>query len=222
MMKKNQWGKGLDKRLVVYVNGIEFLSTDKRYPGTEKYNWGQNPVGGWKHISIAFTKGKFKAYMDDTRLINIPHLEEDPWGITVEAEEGNMFIKNIRIAKGGVKYYDRVLNDGKIIVNGIKFDINKATLKPESMGPINKIYKLMEKNPDINFSVEGHTDSDGDEATNQTLSEQRAKSVMERLIKLGISADRLSYKGFGESKPLDNNSTPEGKANNRRVEFVKM
>ena len=219
--KKNQWHEGLKKVLTVYVNGIEFLSTDKRYPGTEKYNWGNNPIGGWKHISIAYTKGKFKAYMDDTRLINVPHLEGNPWGITIEAENDNMYIRNIRIAKGGVKYYDRVLSDGKIIVNGIKFDINKATLKPESMGPINKIFKLMEKNPDINFSVEGHTDSDGDEATNQSLSEQRAKAVMDQLIKLGINADRLSYKGFGESKPLDINTTPEGRANNRRVEFVK-
>jgi outer membrane protein OmpA-like peptidoglycan-associated protein len=220
--EKNQYGKGINEKLEIYVNGMDFLNTDKRYPGTEDYNWGENPVGGWKHISIAYTKGKFKAYMDDTRLINIPHLEKEPWGITVIAENGNMFIKNIRIAKGGVKYYDRVLQDGKIIVNGIKFDVNKATLKPESMGPINKIYQLMEKNPEINFSVEGHTDSDGDEATNQTLSEARAKAVMDQLIQQGINADRLSYNGFGESKPLDNNSTPEGKANNRRVEFVKI
>ncbi len=218
---KNQWNKGLSKRMTVYVNGIEFLTTDKRYPGTEKYNWGNNPVGGWKHISVAYTKGKFKAYMDDTRLINIPHLEGNPWGITIEAENDNMFIKNIRIAKGGVKYYDRFLSDGKIIVNGIRFDVNKATIKPESIGAINKIYKMLDKYPDINFSVEGHTDGDGDEATNQKLSEDRAKAVMEKLISMGIAADRLSYKGLGESKPLYPNTTPEGKANNRRVEFVK-
>ena len=87
---------------------------------------------------------------------------------------------------------------------------------------IDLIYKLMKKNPDINFSVEGHTDSDGDEAHNQTLSEQRAKTVMDKLISMGIDANRLKYKGFGESKPLDTNATPEGKANNRRVEFVKF
>ncbi|RLD58901.1 MAG: OmpA family protein [Bacteroidetes bacterium] len=219
---KNQWNKGLNERMNVYVNGIEFLTTDKRYPGTEKYNWSNNPEGGWKHISVAYTKGKFKAYMDDTRLINIPHLEGNPWGITIEAENGNMFIKNIRIAKGGVKYYDRVLSDGKIIVNGIRFDVNKATIKPESMGAINKIYKILNEHPDLDFSVEGHTDGDGDEANNQKLSEDRAEAVMDKLISMGISADRLSYKGFGESKPLYPNTTPEGKANNRRVEFVKQ
>ncbi len=219
---KNQRHNGLNEWLVVYANGIEFLSTNKRYPGTESNNWAENPVGTWRHISIAYTKGKFKAYMDDTRLINVPHLEGNPWGITIKAESDKMYIKNIRIAKGGVKYYDRVLSEGKIIVNGIKFDVNKATLKPESMGPINKIYQLMEKNPDLNFSVEGHTDADGGDDANLKLSKDRGKTVMDKLISMGISSDRLKSTGFGESKPLDNNSTPEGKANNRRVEFVKF
>ncbi len=149
-------------------------------------------------------------------------MEGNPWGLTIRALAENMYLRNIRIAKGGVKYYDRVLSDGKIIVNGIKFDINKATLKPESMGPINKIYQLMQKQTDLNFSVEGHTDSDGGDDTNMSLSKARGKSVMDKLMAMGISANRLKSNGFGESKPLDNNSTPEGKANNRRVEFVKF
>jgi hypothetical protein len=90
------------------------------------------------------------------------------------------------------------------------------------MGPINEIYQLMIDNPAINFSVEGHTDSDGDDANNQTLSEARGKTVMDKLIEMGIAANRLKSTGFGESKPIDNNSTAEGKANNRRVEFVKF
>jgi outer membrane protein OmpA-like peptidoglycan-associated protein len=182
----------------------------------------------WIHISIAYTKGKLKVYMDDTRVINIPHYSGNPTGLTIQAywadlgEDKAFYFKNIRIAKGGVKYYDRVLSDGKIIVNGIKFDINNATLKPESMGPINKIYKLMKKNPDLNFSVEGHTDADGSDETNMTLSKKRGKTVMDKLISMGIDSNRLKYDGYGESKPLDNNNTPEGKANNRRVEFVKF
>ncbi len=220
--KKNQWNKGLKGNLTVYPNGIEFEGTDKRYPGPEKLGWSDEPVGKWRHISIAYTKGKFKAYMDDTRLINVPHLEGNPWGFTIHSQKGNQYLKNFRIAKGGVKYYDRVLSEGKIIVNGIKFDVNKATLKAESMGPINRIYKLMNKNPDLNFSVEGHTDSDGGDAANMSLSKARGKAVMDKLIAMGIKSSRLKSGGFGESKPLDNNSTPEGKANNRRVEFVKF
>jgi len=209
--------------LEIYVNGLEMGSSNQRYPGREKINWNTNHEGRWRHISVAFTKGKLKAYMDDTRLINIPHFEENPTGITIKAENNpEKYIKNIRIAKGGVKYYDRVLSDGKIIVNGIRFDVNKATIKPESNGVINEIFELMQKETDLNFSVEGHTDSDGDDALNQTLSEQRAKSVMNRLISLGISSSRLKSAGWGESKPIGENGTAEGKANNRRVEFVKF
>ncbi|MCC7317940.1 MAG: OmpA family protein [Bacteroidales bacterium] len=184
--------------------------------------------GCWTHISIAFTKGKLKVYIDDTRVINIPHYEFNPTGFTfypyfADAAEGKAFYaKNFRIAKGGVKYYDRVLSDGKIIVNGIRFDVNKSTIKPESNGAINEIFELMQKQTDLDFSVEGHTDSDGDETFNQTLSENRAKAVMERLMAMGISAHRLQSAGWGESKPLSDNATPEQKANNRRVEFVKF
>ncbi len=220
--KKNQFNTGPSDSFTIYANGIEFLDTDKRYPGTESRNWAVEPLGRWRHISIAFTKGKMKAYMDDTRLINVPHYEKNPTGITIDSENDNMYVKNIRIAKGGVKYYDRFLSDGKIIVNGIKFDVNKATLKPESMGPINKIYKLMLKNTEVNFSVEGHTDTDGSKEANQILSVARAKTVMNKLIEMGIDKTRLKFTGFGENKPLDNNITPEGKANNRRVEFVKF
>ncbi|MDI6804994.1 MAG: OmpA family protein [Bacteroidota bacterium] len=134
----------------------------------------------------------------------------------------NRFIKNVKIAQGGVKLYNKFLSDGKIVTTGIKFDVNKATLKPESMGVINSIFQLMKEHPEIKFSVEGHTDSDGDDASNQTLSERRAKAVVEQLVNLGIASDRLTSKGWGESKPFDSNTTPEAKANNRRVEFVKM
>lgn len=180
----------------------------------------------WMHIAIAYTHGKLKAYMDETRLLNIPRLDFDPKGLTLytyHAKNDNLYyVKNVRIAEGGVKYYDRFLQDGKIISNGIRFDVNKATLRPESMGVINEIATLMIDHPEIKFSVEGHTDSDGDDDLNQTLSENRAQTVMQTLVKMGIDSNRLTSKGWGESKPLDTNDTPEGKANNRRVEFVKM
>lgn len=180
----------------------------------------------WAHIAIAYTNGKLKAYVDETRLINIPRAEFNPTGISLHCyhakDDNEFYVKNFRIAEGGVKYYDRFMQDGKIIANGIRFDVNKATLKPESMGVINEICDLMKENPDINFSVEGHTDSDGDADFNQELSEKRAQTVVSTLEKMGISADRLTSKGWGETKPITGNDSPEGKATNRRVEFVKM
>ncbi len=219
--KKNQSRGG--QPLTIYVNRMHFEDSEMDYPGKERGN--RDKVGGWRHISIAFTKGKLKAYLDDTRLVNIPHYEKNPSGITITADQHDgtqKFIKNIRIAKGGVKYYDRFLSEGKIIVNGIRFDVNKATIKPESNGAINKIFKLMQKYPDVKFSVEGHTDGDGDDGRNLQLSELRAKAVVNRLVSLGIDADRLEFRGWGESKPINSNDTPEGKTNNRRVEFVKL
>ena len=216
---KNQ--KSAGARADFYAKSISFGNTSKKYSKNLS-------KGGWRHFSIAVTKDKLKIYLNDERLINIPHISFNPTGITLnvlgyERDAGHhQYVKNFRIAKGGVKYYDRVLSDGKIIVNGIKFDVNRASIKPESMGPINKIYQLMQKQPDLNFSVEGHTDSDGGDEPNLTLSKERGKSVMDKLIEMGISSNRLKSTGFGESKPIDNNSSPEGKANNRRVEFVKF
>lgn len=225
--RKNQNRAAPNMYIDIDYNQIDDELTEARgeHPDID-YKW--NEKGRWIHISIAFTKGKLKVYMDDTRLINVPHYEGNPTGLSLQAywadlgEDKAFYFKNIRIAKGGVKYYDRVLSEGKIIVNGIRFDVNKATIKPESMGAINEIFSLMQKQPELNFSVEGHTDSDGDDQLNQTLSEQRAKAVMDRLIEMGISSSRLKSAGWGESKPISDNSTAEGKANNRRVEFVKF
>ncbi len=217
--RKNQRPNN-NKSLTLFVNKFSLDKSEKKYPDKSKGN--RDDIGGWRHISVAFTKGKLKAYMDDTRLINIPHYEANPTGISIVGSSKNLYIKNFRIAKGGVKYYDRVLQNGKIICNGIRFDTAKASIKPESMGAINKIYQLMQKQADLNFSVEGHTDSDGDDSKNMSLSKTRGQAVMQRLMEMGIAANRLKSTGFGESKPIDNNSTPEGKANNRRVEFVKF
>lgn len=220
--RKNQ-KYGNNKTITINVNAIDLDVSSGVLPEKRKSNWDE--VGGWRHISIAYTKGKIKCYMDDSRLINIPRYAPNPTGVTIRAENNTnkrKFIKNIRIAKGGVKYYDRVMSEGKIICNGIRFDTGKSTLKDESMGPINKIFQLLQKQPDLKFSVEGHTDSDGDDKLNQTLSEARAKTVKDRLISMGIDASRLTSTGWGESKPIGENNTPEGKATNRRVEFVKI
>ena len=112
--------------------------------------------------------------------------------------------------------------ESKIVTHGINFDIDKANIKPESMGTLNMIVQVMKDNPGIKFEVDGHTDNSGTAAHNLTLSQQRANAVKDELIKLGIDASRLSAKGLGDTKPIADNSSIEGKANNRRVEFVKM
>jgi OOP family OmpA-OmpF porin len=181
--------------------------------------------GQWHHVAIAYNKGNVKIYADQFRLCNAPHVNGNPATLylgCIGDEMNTIFIKNIKIAEGGGDLYKRVMSDGKIISRGILFDVNKATLKPQSMGPINEIAKLMNDHPELKFEVDGYTDSDGDDAANMKLSEQRAESVKSELVTLGINSSRVTAKGFGETKPADSNETPEGKANNRRVEFVKM
>ena len=217
--------KSVLNRLTVYTNQVQYGTTDIQgiYPGSARSNIDKR--ARWRHIAISFNKRALKVYMDDARLLNIPNIEENPTGFTLgttSQKEGKYFVKNIRIAKGAVPLYDKFLTDGKFVTTGIKFDVNKATIKPESMGTINYVVKMMQDHPELKFSVEGHTDSDGETAPNQKLSEARSKAVMNEMIALGISADRLSSKGHGESKPMAENDTPEGKAQNRRVEFVKF
>lgn len=197
------------------------------YPSTDySHNKPFNVVNpGWRHVAISFNKRALKVYLDDARIINVPNVAFDPMGLTLLFDARNEkkgYIKNIRIAKGAVPLYDKLLTDGKFVTTGIKFDVNKSIIKPESMGTINFVVKLMQDHPELKFSIEGHTDSDGDEASNLKLSEERARAVLDRLVSLGISKERLSSKGHGESKPVAGNDKPEGKAQNRRVEFVKI
>jgi outer membrane protein OmpA-like peptidoglycan-associated protein len=217
--------KSVLKRLIIYTNQVQYGTTDIHgvYPGSARSNI--DKAARWRHIAISFNKRALKVYMDDARVLNIPNIEENPTGLTIgttSQKEVKYFIKNIRIAKGAVPLYDKFLTDGKFITTGIKFDVNKATIKPESMGTINYVVKMMTDHPELKFSVEGHTDSDGEEAANQKLSEARAKAVMDQMVKLGIASDRLTSKGYGEKRPMTGNDTPEGKAQNRRVEFVKF
>ncbi|WP_205504472.1 OmpA family protein [Rufibacter psychrotolerans] len=179
----------------------------------------------WRHVSIAFNKRSMKIYLDQYRLINVPNVVGKPVSVRVEVDkrkEANTMVKNVFIAEGGKKLYDQVLANGKIVTYGVKFDTNKANIRPESMGTLNSIAKLMQEQPTLKFSVDGHTDSDGDDASNLKLSQQRAEAVKAYLVSQGISADRLKAKGLGESMPITKAATPEAKANNRRVEFVKI
>jgi len=109
---------------------------------------------------------------------------------------------------------------GKAILY-INFDSGKSTIKKESMPIVEQIIEMMKQAKDIKLSVEGHTDSDGSNESNLKLSEARAKAVVEAITKGGIDAARLRSAGFGEEKPIADNSTSEGKAKNRRVELIK-
>jgi outer membrane protein OmpA-like peptidoglycan-associated protein len=103
----------------------------------------------------------------------------------------------------------------------VHFDTGKATIKPESQTIIDQIVALMKGNPGLRIAVEGHTDNVGTAAANKSLSDGRAKSVLNALVKQGVDAGRLAAAGFGQERPVADNRTDEGRARNRRVELVK-
>ena len=106
-----------------------------------------------------------------------------------------------------------------VVLQNIFFETNRSVITPLSYPALDRVINFMKKNPGIKVEIDGHTDSVGSEAYNQRLSQARAQAVVEYLVKHGISIDRLVAKGFGESKPVAPNTTPEGRAKNRRVEF---
>lgn len=177
----------------------------------------------WNHVALSFNKRALKVYLNGSRIVNIPNCAR-PQYFTLQrsiwADHRN-FMTNVRLCKGAVPLYNRLITDGKIITYAITFDIGKANIKPESMTEINRIAQLMKDNGDLKFEVQGHTDNTGTVAGNQKLSEQRAQAIVNKLVEMGIAANRLSAKGMGQSAPLADNSTDEGRAKNRRVEFVK-
>ena len=178
--------------------------------------------GDWNHFALSFNKRALKFYMNGTRVFQIPSMMA-PEKIQFYCEGDYKYrgYANVILAKGAVPLYNRLATDGKIVTYGITFDIGKATIKPESMTEINRIFDLMNQNPNLKFEVQGHTDNTGTVAGNQKLSEQRAQAIVNKLVEMGIAANRLSAKGMGQSAPLADNSTDEGRAKNRRVEFVK-
>jgi OOP family OmpA-OmpF porin len=101
----------------------------------------------------------------------------------------------------------------------ILFDVNKADLKPDAEGLLGRAATFLKKNPQYHVEIQGHTDSTGPKAWNETLSQMRAESVVEFLVASGVEAGRLTAKGYGSTEPMASNATREGRQQNRRVDF---
>jgi len=107
-----------------------------------------------------------------------------------------------------------------VTLHGPQFDFNKAVLKPGGKKMVDEAIAAMKSKPEMKVSVEGHTDSIGSDAYNQKLSERRAHAVRDYMVTSGIDAARISVKGFGKTKPVADNKTEAGRAENRRVEII--
>ena len=175
------------------------------------------------------TKRSIKCYIDEVRVANVPKVEDfNPVGFRLRQRpykdpENPTLFRGFRLAEGGKSMREQLDETGKIVTHGILFDVNSAKIKGESYKTLKDIGQLLQDDPELRLSIEGHTDSDGSDEHNMTLSQNRADSVRDYLVvTYSIDASRLEAKGWGESKPIGANDTAEGKANNRRVELVKL
>jgi outer membrane protein OmpA-like peptidoglycan-associated protein len=132
-------------------------------------------------------------------------------------------LSNIRLATGVPDTRNKLLKEGRFVTQGILFNSGSDRIKPESYGLLKEIANVLDESPSIRVKIIGHTDSDGDEKSNLLLSQRRAAAVKAALVNnMGIKPERLETDGKGQSKPIADNKTKEGKAQNRRVEFIKL
>ena len=172
-----------------------------------------------------------KVYANEMRVANVPNSEIARVDkLLVELKRGDYrstdpaLIGEIRIAEGGKRIlYDELEASGRVATQGIYFDSGSDRLRPESTPTLKEIGRMLQDHGDLRVRIEGHTDSVGEDADNLDLSGRRAAAVKSFLVETyGVDDSRLETEGFGETKPVDDNTTSEGRQNNRRVELVKL
>ena len=138
-------------------------------------------------------------------------------------DQYGMYISNIKVATGLPDTRHKLVEEGKFSTTAILFDVNEATIKAESAGILKEIAGVLSQYKDFNIKIIGHTDRDGNDAANLALSKKRAAAVKDALVSnYSIDAARIETDGKGETQSVSDNKTKEGKAQNRRVEFLKQ
>lgn len=181
-------------------------------------------------VAIWKQKQRLRVYVGEDKIWDVPQAFQS--GITYNSvvfalnrmgENDAYYISTIRLAVGAPDTRNKLISEGKFVTNGILFDANSDKIKPESNGTLKDIASVLAENGAVRVRIIGHTDADGDDASNLALSKRRAVAVKAALgTVFGISANRIETDGKGETQPAGPNTTAEGKANNRRVEFIKL
>jgi OmpA-OmpF porin, OOP family len=164
----------------------------------------------------AYLNGQKVIDVNEFQFAAINHFDE------VEAKFRDVSIRKVRVAETAPDFASAISASGKFVTHAIEFDADSDRLKPESAAVLKEIAAALAKDPQLKLEIDTYTDSAGDAERNLKLSKWRAEAVQSVLVKqFGIAAARLTANGFGAEKPISSNATPEGRAENRRVEFVK-
>lgn len=204
------------------------LETDvKKYGDLQKFF--NKPV----HVAMQVQKTRLRIWFNETKMYDLPQAIKG--GVNINQlfffvkgpggkdEEVGFNVSNIRIATGIPDTRHKLIDEGKFSTSGILFAVNTADINVQSYGVIKEIATVLKENSNLKIRIVGHTDSEGSDDANLQLSKKRATAVKEKLVsEYGIDAGRIETDGKGESVPVADNNTREGRAQNRRVEFIKI
>lgn len=176
-------------------------------------------------LHLWLQEGRLRLYLGNKRLFDVNQVNTGNWKhgwLDFRTSEGPVHFSYFRIAESTPDLSKTMFSTGRFVTHGIHFDTSSDRVKPESAPVMKLVASALHADPAMKLQIEGHTDSTGDAAKNMDLSARRAASVKDALAhEFGIDAVRLQTAGFGATKPVADNATPAGRAENRRVEFVK-
>lgn len=216
--------------------GLKYGSYEVTGAGGYKTIDYKTPLNKLIHLAFEINGKRIRLYVDDQKMIDMPngynpqlfkalYLTAIVHGAK-ESKENYFYVANVTLAETVKDLRSQVIKDlfdnGKGSTNAIQFRVNSDAILPESNAIINELVIAMKANSTVKIKIIGHTDSDGDDAKNMVLSKKRATAVKTRMVSLGIAQNRMETDGKGESQPSADNSSPQEKAQNRRVEFIKL
>lgn len=214
-----------NSKLVAGSSGNHVINNDVDFKGWD------NAANNFVHISMWRQAQRLRVYANGEKIWDVPRAFDatSKFNAVTFGMQGSygaddyMLLGNLRLAVGAADTRNKLVTEGKFVTRGILFDVNSDKIKPESAGALKDIANVLKENSAMKVRIVGHTDADGDDNANLSLSEKRAAAVKMQLVKeYGIAEGNLTTEGKGESQLVDKSPTPEGKANNRRVEFIKL
>jgi OmpA-OmpF porin, OOP family len=196
------------------------VTMTRRAPGTDR--------DALVTVRIMADGAYLKMYVNEQRVANVPNApfartNTLVFSVSSASDTHPVMIGPVRIAAGGRDLYDALARDGRVATQGILFAVDSDVIRPESTPTLKAIGDMLTRHKDLRLSIEGHTDADGDDTHNLDLSKRRAAAVKAFLVATyGVETGRLETEGFGETRPVASNSSPEGRQQNRRVELVRQ
>jgi len=219
------WGGSKDRQLDIFNKKAKFEIKEKI-----PYDVAGKIIDNTTRFTALVNGSRLRLFINGEKFADSPNLLSgiNPSSInfrlngTKKEDKHQFIISKVKVTEIEKDLRSQLLEEGRFITSNILFASGSSTIEGSSFDLLNKIGKVIEGS-NANFMITGHTDSDGDDKANQKLSEERAQSVKEYLVKnFKIKDSQLSTAGKGESEPIADNKTAEGKKQNRRVEFKKL